>query len=165
MGKGGAGALDKVKLMVGIQPEPTSILDEFGEFATLSRKQRIIGFVICLFIGFIINLASAFLFFKPVAFAVLFTIGNIVSLGSTMFLNSPSQQWKNMTDRTRLGSSIAYLFFMILTLVMALKVKSVAGTLVCCFLQWLALIWYGLSYIPFARQAIQKMLGSAVAGG
>ena len=96
-----------------------------------------------------LNPQSWFVFFNPVAWAVLFTFGNIVSMSSTMFLCGPKKQFKNMTDKTRLarakpaplppprrgpraqsprgaercrccvqGTSIVYVTFMILTLVM-----------------------------------------------
>ena len=144
-----------------MEPEPTSMMDEFGEWARMSRKQRLIGFVGCLCVGFLIDFASWFCFFSPIAFAVLFTFGNLVSMCSTMFLCGPKKQFTNMTDKTRLGTTIVYVTFMILTLVMALKIKTLIGTVICCFIQWLALIWYGLSYIPFARAAVTKMLQSA----
>ena len=67
-----------------------------------------------------------------------------------------------MTDRTRLLTSIVFFVFMILTFVSALKWKSMPATIVCCVIQYGALIWYNLSYIPFARQIVSRMIGSAV---
>ena len=119
---------------------------------------------------------------------MLFTIGNIVSLSrrarsrcaartrlwqqrltpppaalrSTAFLCGPKKQFRNMTDRTRLLTSIVYVVFMILTLVAALKWKSKIGTVICCLVQYGALTWYTLSYIPFARALAKKLMGSAL---
>ena len=67
-----------------------------------------------------------------------------------------------MTDRTRLLTSIVYVVFMILTLVAALKWKNKIVTVIFCLVQYGALTWYTLSYIPFARALVKKMLGSAV---
>ena len=67
-----------------------------------------------------------------------------------------------MTDRTRMLTTIVYVVFMILTLVSALKWKSKIGTVICCIVQYGALTWYTLSYIPFARALVKKILGSAV---
>lgn len=67
-----------------------------------------------------------------------------------------------MTDRTRLLTSIVYVVFMILTMVSALKWKSMVATIICCLVQYGALTWYTLSYIPFARAIVKRILGSAV---
>ena len=67
-----------------------------------------------------------------------------------------------MTDRTRLLTTIVYVVFMILTLVAALKWKNKIATVICCLVQYGALTWYTLSYIPFARALVKKVLGSAV---
>ena len=79
-----------------------------------------------------------------------------------MFLCGPKRQFKNMTDKTRLLTTIVYLTFMVLTLVCALKWHSMAGTIVCCVVQYFALFWYTLSYIPFARAFMKRVMGSAV---
>jgi hypothetical protein len=79
-----------------------------------------------------------------------------------MFLCGPKKQFKNMTDKTRLVTTLVYLTFMILTLVCALKFHSMIGTIVCCCIQDAALFWYTLSYIPFARAAVSRIAGGAV---
>ena len=81
-----------------------------------------------------------------------------------MFLCGPKQQFKNMTDKTRLGTSITFLFFMALTLYFAFKKPkpSKIGVIVCGMCQYCALLWYSLSYIPFARQIAAKLMGGAV---
>jgi hypothetical protein len=64
-----------------------------------------------------------------------------------------------MTDRTRMLTSIVYVVFMILTLVAALKWKTKIGTVICCLVQYGALTWYTLSYIPFA--CVPRVMHSA----
>ena len=67
-----------------------------------------------------------------------------------------------MTDRTRLFTTIIYIVFMVMTLVAALKWRSMILTIIFCVVQYGALTWYTLSYIPFARAIISRALGSAV---
>lgn len=93
---------------------------------------------------------------------MLFTFANIISLCASMFLCGPKKQLQNMTNKTRLITTCTFLFFMIMTLICALKLKSVGGTIVCAICQQAALTWYNLSYIPFARAMITRMAGGAV---
>lgn len=98
----------------------------------------------------------------PIAFGVLYTFGNIVTLFSSMFLCGPKKQLQNMTDKTRIGVVTIFFVFMILTLVAAFKMKSKLLTILFGFCQMCALWWYNLSYIPFARQIVAKLMGGAV---
>jgi hypothetical protein len=86
-----------------------------------------------------------------VLFGVLYTLGNICSIGSTMFLMGPANQIKKMFASTRLIATIVMLLALVLTLVSAFALKD--GLLVFLFviIQFFALLWYSLSYIPFAR--------------
>ena len=59
----------------------------------------------------------------------------------------------------RIFATSAYLISIIVTLVVAIQTKSTIGTLLCIFLQFLALTWYTLSYIPFARDLVKRMVG------
>lgn len=84
-----------------------------------------------------------------------YTLGNITSIGSTMFLMGPLKQLKRMFEPTRLIATILVLLFFVLTLCSAfLWNKGLA--LIFCILQSLALTWYSLSYIPYARDAVKK---------
>jgi hypothetical protein len=139
-----------------------SSFDMEGICPSLSFKQRITGFAICfvggLFIGF---LATFLLFVSIVAFATLYTIGNLLSLSSTLFLMGPLRQIKSMFDPTRLFATIVFIAAMAMTLFCAFwftgkNQHGIQVGLVILFLiiQFLALIWYSLSYIPFARTAV-----------
>lgn len=81
-----------------------------------------------------------------------------------MFLQGPARQFRNMTDKTRLGTSITYVVMMILTLVMALKVKTMIGTIICCVLQWIALIWCGGAPAPRGNCACSVAAEACAAG-
>ena len=66
---------------------------------------------------------SMFAIMKPVTFAILYTIGNIISLCSTAFLVGPVKQIKNMFAEKRLIATIVFLVSMIITLVVAIAVR------------------------------------------
>jgi hypothetical protein len=70
---------------------------------------------------------SLFAIMKPVTFAILYTIGNIVSLSSTAFLVGPVKQLKNMFAQKRIIATIVFLSAMILTLVVAIVVRRLVA--------------------------------------
>jgi hypothetical protein len=108
--------------------------------------------------GFLISLSSfgAFadlLLGYPFRFAVLYSLGNLTSLGSTMFLVGPVQQFKNMIHRKRRVSAAIYTIGLVLTLVTAFLAPELSWLiLILVIVQWSALFWYSLSYIPFGRR-------------
>lgn len=59
-----------------------------------------------------------------VAFATLYTIGNIMSLSSTLFLMGPLRQLKSMFDPTRLFATIIFIASMAMTLFCAFWVRN-----------------------------------------
>ena len=63
-----------------------------------------------------------------------------------------------MFDNTRIIASCVFLTTIIATLCIAFLMESNGGKLILililCFIQYLALFWYSISYIPFARDAI-----------
>ena len=72
----------------------------------LSYTQRLYGFCICFFLGFVLSLGSFMNFIEllqgnPVPFVVMYSLGNIVALCSTMFLCGPKSQWKSMSKEGR----------------------------------------------------------------
>eukprot|EP00736_Rhodelphis_marinus_P010886 Rmarinus@m.14042 len=141
-------------------------LDELDDKMTLSKMQRIKGFVICMAVGFGLSfLASLMLFSGSIAaFAIIYTLGNIVSLFSSMFLSGPWKHVKAMFERTRLTATCIYLAMMGITLFLGIAQPVDAGAgvlliLIACAIQYLALAWYTLSFIPYARKFIKKWLG------
>eukprot|EP01012_Entosiphon_sulcatum_P004625 TRINITY_DN11880_c0_g1_i1.p1 TRINITY_DN11880_c0_g1~~TRINITY_DN11880_c0_g1_i1.p1 ORF type:complete len:157 (+),score=17.55 TRINITY_DN11880_c0_g1_i1:53-523(+) len=128
----------------------------------LSFKQRIIGFAVCVLVGLLLAICSWFTFGNWTRFGVIMTLGNIVSLCGTAFLVGPKSQVKMMFKKVRIAATIIYLLTMILTMVAALALHNPGLTVVACILQYLALTWYGLSYIPYARTAVKKVFSSIV---
>ena len=70
----------------------------------------------------------------------------------------PWKQLKKMFNETRIVATIAALLFLFLTLFSAFYLKKSGLTLVCCVAQFLAMTWYSLSYIHYARDAVKKVL-------
>ena len=128
-------------------------------------KYRITGFVVCFIVGLALSILSAILFiFGGLAaykFAILFTLGNICSLLSSLFLVGPCRQLKRMFEKTRIIATILVLFFIVFTLIYALVIykdevfhKIILWIII--GLQFASNIWYLLSYIPFGRAACKK---------
>ncbi|KAI8543097.1 hypothetical protein RHMOL_Rhmol08G0191800 [Rhododendron molle] len=138
-------AFEKVKILVGMEVEDElpaedetsfAFLDDFNRNCTLSTKQRLHGFAICLVAGLTCTLLSFLVFFNPIKFGITFTFGNLLSLGSTAFLIGPKRQVTMMVD----------------------PVHNKVLTLLAIMLEFGALIWYSLSYIPFARSMVSKVV-------
>ena len=86
-----------------------------------------------------------------------------IKIPRTTFLVGPKKQFKNMTDKTRLGTTIVYVLSLVGTLVSAFVLKKAIVVLLFIIVQFLALIWYSLSYIPYARTLVKKCFKSATA--
>lgn len=103
-------ALDQVKLMVGMEPDnPPELLDELNDCFALSRMQRLYGFAICVSAGLFCSFLSSLMWMRPTKFAILYTMGNLLSLGSTGFLTGFWAQLKGMFKGTRIIASCVYL--------------------------------------------------------
>lgn len=119
---------------------------------------------------------------NPEPFATSYTIGNILGICSTCFLYGPWTQFKKMFAPTRfrfvlkievmiicltelmwynrMVSTAVYIFFLGLTLFLAFYPKPIVLRMLWLVLsilcQFLALVWYTLSFIPFARDILKK---------
>ncbi|XP_052810250.1 vesicle transport protein SFT2B-like [Mya arenaria] len=154
--------MDKLKktLSGNDDDEEQGIVGQFSDATTLSWSTRIKGFAICFILGVTLSIVGSCLLWMGsngiTLFAIFYTIGNIMSLSSTCFLMGPLNQLKKMFAQTRIFATILVVVMLILTLVCAFALKSAILTLMCCIIQFIALTWYSLSYIPFARDAVKK---------
>ncbi|GFZ18705.1 Got1/Sft2-like vescicle transport protein family [Actinidia rufa] len=101
---------------------------------------------------------SMLVFFNPIKFGITFTFGNLLSLGSTAFLIGPKRQVTMMLDPVRIYATAIFIASMIIALFCALYVHNKLLTLLAIILEFGALIWYSLSYIPFARSMVSKVM-------
>jgi len=144
----------------GVGAELKTFQQEFDKHCGLTKKQRLYGFAICFCIGWfcciggLIVLATSLTFF-----AILYSVGNLVALGSTLFLFGPVAQCKNMFKPIRAVATIVYLITIGTTLGFAFGLENGALVLLSLAVQLLAMIWYTASYIPYGRAMIKKMVG------
>ncbi|XP_034710374.1 vesicle transport protein SFT2B isoform X2 [Vitis riparia] len=100
---------------------------------------------------------SLIVFAKPIKFAVLFTFGNLLAVGSTAFLIGPVQQIRMMFDPVRIYATAIYIGFVVIALICALWIHNKILTIIAIICEICALIWYSLSYIPFARGMVSRL--------
>uniref|UniRef100_A0A1D1Z3W7 Vesicle transport protein n=1 Tax=Anthurium amnicola TaxID=1678845 RepID=A0A1D1Z3W7_9ARAE len=161
-------ALEKAKMLVGMEVDEealddgdgvgSSFFDDFNRQCTLSTKQRLYGFATCLAAGLACTLLSMLVFFNPVKFGITFTFGNLFAVGSTAFLIGPRRQFVMMLDPVRIYATAIYLASLIIALFCAFYVHNKLLTLLAVILEFGALVWYSLSYIPFARAMVTKIM-------
>ncbi|ESN94189.1 hypothetical protein HELRODRAFT_154240 [Helobdella robusta] len=160
--------INNIKKTITGQPadDENQIVPEIVDVTTLSWSTRLKGFIICFSIGVLCSILGSCFLFLPGAgltlFAILYTLGNVTALISTCFLMGPCNQLKRMFAPTRLIATIIVVISLALTLCAALWWKLSAVAILFCIIQFLAMTWYGLSYIPFARDAVMKCFESCM---
>ncbi|XP_028131752.1 vesicle transport protein SFT2B isoform X2 [Diabrotica virgifera virgifera] len=141
------------------------IFDQLDDATTLSWSTRLKGFLACFIIGILLSFLGSFALFLnrglPV-FAVFYTLGNVTSLLSTCFLMGPFKQVKKMFASNRYIATILVLVAFVLTLISALVLKNAVLALLFIIIQSLAMTWYSLSYIPYARDAVKKTVMTCI---
>ncbi|PRQ60419.1 putative vesicle transport protein, Got1/SFT2 [Rosa chinensis] len=147
-------------MLGGNEEGEQGFLDEESEglCSSLSATQRMYAFGGCLLAGMVCMFLSMIVFAKPIKFAILFTFGNLLAVGSTAFLFGPAQQIRMMFDTVRIYATAIYLGCVVLALVCALLIQSKVLTLIAMICEICALIWYSLSYIPFARRMVSELM-------
>lgn len=154
--------MDKLRRVLSGQEEneEQGLTAQIFDATTLSYSSRVKWFVICFASGILCSILGTSLLFIPTAgpklFAVFYTLGNIAALSSTCFLMGPLKQLKRMFEPTRLIATIVMLLCLVLTLCAVFWWNKKVLALVLCILQFLAMTWYSISYIPFARDAVIK---------
>nr|CAD1843284.1 unnamed protein product [Ananas comosus var. bracteatus] len=140
------------------EQDEEGFLGESEGLCSLSPLQRIYGFAACLVAGLAFMLLSLIVFARPIKFAVMFTFGNIMAVGSTAFLIGPGQQARMMLDPVRVYAMAIYIGCVVLALFCALLIHNKLLTLIAIICEVCALIWYSLSYIPFARRMVSDLM-------
>jgi hypothetical protein len=126
----------------------------------LSRTDRFMACGAMFLIGWLMSWLAFINLLTPSVFAIFYTFGNILSLSSLCFLSGPCNQLKNMFKQKRILATTIYLVMMILTLVCAFKGQPAIVVFIFAFLQFLAMCWYTITYIPYG----QTMLKNCLAG-
>ncbi|XP_069680332.1 vesicle transport protein SFT2A [Periplaneta americana] len=161
--------MDKLRRALSGDDQPdeeSGIMPQLLDSTTLSWETRIKGFIICFVVGILLSLLGSFLLFLHggmALFAVFYTLGNIISIASTCFLMGPVNQIKKMFAPTRVIATIIVIVMFGLTLFAAIGLKKATLALVFVIIQSLAMTWYSLSYIPYARDAVKKTVSACIA--
>jgi hypothetical protein len=138
--------------------ESSSLLQKINDASTLNMTQRFLGFGVCFGMGLLLSLFSQLFILRPVKLATTLTLGNALSIGSMMFLMGPAKQCESMMDEKRRSATVVYLSSLVLTLLAAFLVKSRILCLLCIAVQYSALLWYSLSYVPYGRETLLRFL-------
>ncbi|EPY41328.1 hypothetical protein AGDE_02597 [Angomonas deanei] len=164
-----AGLLDKVKRQAGSvlssdAPSDEPLLDvpkddwlfnDLAIMAELTYTQRLIGFCMLLGMGIVFFLVAISLApmiaFAAKKFAFFLTFGSVFILSSTSFIIGPKNQLKGMFESNRFEAACIYAVSVLCTLVCALYLKTSTGCILFAVLQVVALGWYALSFVPYAR--------------
>lgn len=160
--------MDKLRTFLrgsGECDEESGIITQVMDQTTLSWSTRIKGFAICFIVGILCSFLGAFALFLRkglTVFAVFYTLGNIISLASTCFLMGPLNQLKKMFAASRIIATILVLVSMGITLFAATYLNNPGLALVFIIIQYIAMTWYSLSYIPYARDIVKKTVESCI---
>ena len=129
-------------------------------FPSLTLKQRVIGFAICIALATLFGILAYVIMIigNALKFSIPYSICVLCLLGSTLFLIGPLRQLKLMFHKTRVITTIIFLLAIAMTIVSAFIIKSSIMVLLFVIIQILAFVWYALSYIPYARTAVIKFV-------
>ncbi|XP_065187005.1 uncharacterized protein LOC135817691 isoform X2 [Sycon ciliatum] len=127
----------------------------------MSRKQRLMGFILCLLAGGFCFLVAFMilpvLILKARKFAVLYTLGSLFSVGSFAFLWGPYSLLKHLLSPAVLPYSGLCAVNMAATLYCGMSLHSTILTIVFAGLQILSLAYFVLSYIPGGTAGLMFM--------
>ena len=136
---------------------------------SLTWQERLGGCLGCMVLGYVLSFGSFFrlkdlMLGDPAPFVVYATVGNIISLSGSFFLSGPTSQFKKMFHESRKMATILYLASLAVTLIVALipfgnGVRGIKAMILVILLlcQYVAVAWYCMSYIPFARQMATRL--------
>ncbi|XP_070560693.1 uncharacterized protein [Ptychodera flava] len=126
---------------------------------SLTKKQRIIGFMGCLAAGIfcfvVAGFFAPFILVKARKFALLYTLGSLFTISSFSLLWGPWNHVKHLFSAARLPFTTTYLGSMFATLYFAMVMKSTIFTVLSASIQIIALIWYVVSYIPGGQTGLK----------
>ncbi|KAJ2452603.1 hypothetical protein EV183_002826 [Coemansia sp. RSA 2336] len=128
----------------------------------LSRTERLMAFGACFVLGMVLSIIGTILIFSGhmAAFAVCYSVGNLVSLFGMGFLVGFKKQFKMATAPVRLTAFLVYIVLLVLTFVIAFATDVAVLCLIFALCQYCALAWYSASYIPYGRKMIKGACGT-----
>jgi len=134
-----------------------------GFLPALSWRERCIGCATCVIAGYLLGLGSFWrlkelLQGNPIPFTINATMGNIIALAGSFFFSGPVAQVQKMFRPARRNATLCYLGSLGLTLLIALwgHWLPLQGLILLLLmgLQYMAIAWYTLSYVPYGQEAV-----------
>lgn len=150
------GIIKNISVAIGL--EPKNEIEEACDTCGLSRFQRYTCFGVLFVIGGLLNWLSFVSITNPRQFALIYSIGNIISLISGCFLAGFVSQFKNMFKQKRIIITVIYIIALIMTIVSAVKGYPILLVIFFALIQFLALIIYMISYIPYGLTMLKNIL-------
>ncbi|KAG5487764.1 hypothetical protein LSCM1_08130 [Leishmania martiniquensis] len=136
-------------------PPEQGYMEGLSEMTDLTYTQRITGFMMMMGMGILFVLLGMMMWMRPTKFSFFVTCGNIFCMCSTMFLAGCAQQLRSMFEANRLKAACLYFTSIALTLLSALWLKSKLLSLLFAAVQLACVLWYALSFLPYARQTLK----------
>lgn len=119
---------------------------------SLTKRQRLIGFLLSLTMGMIcFGLSMMYLpviVLKARKFSLLFSLGSAFAMTSFSFLYGPYTYLQHLMSRDRLPFTSAYFGSLFATLYFAMALQSTILTTLAATIQIVALLWFLIGYIP-----------------
>jgi hypothetical protein len=122
--------------------------------------------MICASLGYIISFIGTLILFNGFSdanistFAVLYVIGNIISIISSGFVSGPAAQCKAMWDESHRWVTGFYFLMIIVVFVVCLTKQNIYLIIFLFIIEVLAATWYSISFVPFGRQIVCKFFRS-----
>ena len=136
----------------------------------MSKPYRIAGFLICAVLGLFFGLFSFSYLLPGTSSAktgsngIWLTAGNLLCICSTLFLTSFTNQVKKMLEPARALNTIILLGSMAATIVFAIIGVWSGFVYISIGVQYVAMVWYILSYIPHGQEFCAGCMKSCCAG-
>lgn len=129
---------------------------------TLPWKHRLIGFAASFVVGLVFGIFSWISVFlgNYLGFGLMFTLGSISAIAGSFFLAGPLTQAKSMFSEGRWIATLICLGSIILTLMAAIWLKSGILVIILSLIQFGAMWWYFLSYIPGAHTCLTSLVAA-----
>ncbi|ANZ73689.1 BA75_01162T0 [Komagataella pastoris] len=114
----------------------------------------VVCFIICVLLFPVLTL-------KPTKFALLWTMGSVFFLASFGVLQGAKNYFIHLTSAERLPFTVGYFASITSTLVFAVVLKSTILVILSCLVQFIAMIWYFISYFPGGKHGLRFTSGIA----
>ena len=129
---------------------------EFSALTSLSWRQRLVAFAMCLTCG-LVMLSLSFMYLSlvfvgaPAKFSLCYAMANMFLLASSLFLVGPTKQLSQMFSAQRAPVSAVYLSSLLLLFYVSWQWRSFFIVVPVLIVQFASLAAYVLSYVPFGQ--------------